>query len=96
VEALWRLLTQENLMSDLEAGVGTPVIKMFDKVMESGLWVISSIVPSFGRFSFANYVAGGYDVSLELVLQRSVHALAFLLPVIVAAHFFLKTREVAR
>ena len=96
LEAFYRLVTQNNLMSDLEGGVGVNVLQMADSVMQSGLWVISSVLPAFGRFSYAEYVAYGFDISLELVLMRSVNALAFLLPVFVAAHFFLKTREVAR
>ncbi len=96
LEAFYRLVTQNNLMSELEGGVWVNVIKMADSVMQSGLWVISSVLPAFGRFSYAEHVAYGFDVSPELVLMRLVNALAFLLPVFVAAHFFLKTREVAR
>jgi len=96
LEAFYRLITQNNLMSELEGGVWVNVMKMADSVMQTGLWVISSILPAFGRFSYAEHVAYGFDVSPELVLMRAVNALAFLLPVFVAAHFFLKTREVAR
>jgi hypothetical protein len=96
VEALYRLLTQENLLSELDAGALTKVMEMVDSVMEGALWVISSIVPAFGRFGYAEYVAYGFDISPDLVLMRFVNALAFLLPVFVAAHFFLKLREVAR
>jgi hypothetical protein len=95
-EAFYRLIHQENLMSDLEAGMWTNVLQMIDSVLEGGLWVVSSMLPSFGRFSYANYVANGFDISLELLLMYSVMALGFLLPLFVAAHFFLKTREVAR
>ena len=37
-----------------------------------------------------------FDVSWDQILVRGVGALGFLLPVFVAAYFFLKTREVAR
>lgn len=96
LEALYRLVNQENLMSDLDAGVWTNVMQMADSVMQGALWVISSILPSFGKFSYADYVAYGFDISLELILMRAVNALAFMLPLFVAAHFFLKIREVAR
>ena len=69
---------------------------MADTVLKGGLWVISSILPAFGRFSYTEYVAYGFDISRELLLMRSVNAVAFLLPVFVAAYFFLKIREVAR
>ncbi len=97
LEAFVRLLTQNNLQSELEVGsLWSTVIQMVDSVMEAGLWVISSVLPPFGRFSYADYVAYGFDVAPELVLMRLVNALAFVVPLFVAAHFFLKTREVAR
>ncbi len=96
LEALIRLVTQENLVTDLGPGLGTTLVKMFDTVMEGGLWVISSLLPAFGRFSFADYVAYGFDISPQLVLIRACSALAFVVPTFVAGYFFLKTREVAR
>lgn len=96
LEAATRLLLQENLFSELGAGVWTTVMQMADTVLEVFLWVISSVVPPFGKFSYAEYVAYGFDISGQLILIRAVHALAFLLPVFVVSYFFLKTREVAR
>ncbi|MFH1268924.1 MAG: hypothetical protein ABIK89_24625 [Planctomycetota bacterium] len=96
LEAAYRLGTQNNLMSDLDPGLFTTIMQMADTVLQSGLWVISSILPAFDRFSYAEYVAYGFDISMQLVLMRTVHAAGFLLPVFVAAYFFLKIREVAR
>jgi len=95
LEALTRLLLQENLSSEL-SGPWTVVMLMADRVLQVFLWVISSILPSFGSFSYSDYVAYGFNISGELILIRSLNAFAFLLPVFVAAYFFLKTREVAR
>jgi len=96
LEAATRILTGENLFSDLGPGVWTTVMKMADSALEMFLWVISSVVPPFGKFSYAEYVAYGFDISGQLLLTGAVHALAFLLPVFVVSYFFLKTREVAR
>ncbi len=97
VEAAYRTFKQENLLSELDAGAWlTPVMQMTDSVMQGALWVVSWFLPSFGKFSYANYVANGFDISLELLLMYLVVALGFLVPLFVAAHFFLKTREVAR
>jgi hypothetical protein len=41
-------------------------------------------------------VAYGFDISGDLMLVRVLSAAAYLLPVFLAAYFFLKTREVAR
>ncbi len=96
VEAMIRLLRQENLFSDLGPGLWVTIVGMVDRVAEGGLWVISSLLPAFGRFSYADYVANGFDISPQLILMRTIHALAFVLPLFVAGYFFLKTREVAR
>jgi hypothetical protein len=69
---------------------------MLDSVLRYALQAMSSVLPTFGDFSFAGHVAYGFDVSWELILIRSLAAFGFLLPVFVAAFFFLKTREVAR
>ena len=95
-ESLIRLVTQENVVSEMEPGARTTMAKMIDVVLSAPLWVMSKLLPPFGQFSCASYVAYGFDISLELVLMRAVNALAFMLPLFVAAHFFLKIREVAR
>jgi hypothetical protein len=95
LEALTRLLLQENLSSEL-TGPWTVIMQMADRVLQMFLWVISSILPAFGSFSYSDYVAYGFNISGELILIRTLNAFAFLLPVFVAAYFFLKTREVAR
>jgi len=96
VEALVRLVKQENLLSDLDPGVGTTVVEMSDQVLQGGLWVMSSLLPSFGRFSYADYVAYGFDVSPQLLAIRTLTVVGFVLPTFIVGYFFLKTREVAR
>jgi hypothetical protein len=70
--------------------------KMIDVVFSAPLWITSRLLPPFGEFSCASYVAYGFDISPDLVLTHAVRAFGFLLPVFVAGYFFLKTREVAR
>ncbi|MBN2473725.1 MAG: hypothetical protein JXB62_03905 [Pirellulales bacterium] len=96
IESLYRLVTQKNLIQDLEPGLKTTVIEMIDHVLEYGLWVTSSLLPEFDRFSFSEHVAKGFDVSGNLAAQCALRSLAFLIPVFVAGYLFLKTREVAR
>ncbi len=95
-EAFIRLVTQQNLVSEMEPGLRTTVAQMLDVVMGYGLWAAAAVLPDFGSFSFADYVAYGFDISPVLMLQCAFRVLAFLLPVFVAAYFFLKMREVAK
>lgn len=95
-EAFIRLLTQQNVVSDMEPGLRTSVAKMLDKVAEAGLRVAASLLPEFARFSFATHVAYGFDISLDAMARGALSAFGFLLPAFVAGYLFLKTREVAR
>ncbi len=96
IESIIRLVTQQNVMSEMDPGLRTEVAKMTDRVLQYFLQVVSAVLPPFGQFNYANYVAHGFDVSGNLILVRLVAAAAYLLPVFLAAYFFLKTREVAR
>jgi hypothetical protein len=95
VESLVRLVTQQNVVSEMEPGPRTTMAKMMDVVINGPLWVMSKILPPFGDFSCADYVAYGFDVSPDVMLINAFRAMAFLLPVFVAGYLFLKTREIA-
>ena len=43
------------------------------------------ILPDFGRFSFAEYVASGFNISGDTVLMFTCRAFAFVLPVFIVA-----------
>jgi hypothetical protein len=96
LEALIRLVTHQNVVSEMEPGLRTTVAKMFDGVVTFLLGLVAAVMPAFGRLNFAEYVAYGYNVSANLVLQSACRAMGFLLPVFVAGYFFLKLREIAK
>ncbi len=95
-EALHRILLQQNLVSKLEPGFRTMMVETLDTVFCYPLYVAASILPGFGQFSFANHVAYGFDISGVAIFESTCRAMAFLLPLFVAACLFLKTREVAK
>ncbi len=96
LESMIRLVQQQNMMSDLTPTLGTEVAQSLDVVSAYGLKVLSSILPSFSDFSYANFVADGFNIDANTMLVRSVEALAFFVPVFIAGYFFMKMREVAR
>lgn len=96
IEAMIRLVTQQNLMTDMDPGLRTEAAKMFDRVLQYFLQVVSAVLPPFGQFSYAEFVSSGFNVSLNWILICLVSTAAYLLPVFLAGYFFLKTREVAR
>ena len=95
-ESFVRLVTQQNVISELEPGLQTNVAQMSDRVMQGSLWVLSSLLPPFDRFDFADYVAYGFDVSPTTFSKCLLQAAALLLPMALAGFFFLKMREVAK
>jgi hypothetical protein len=95
-EALVRILKQQNVVSELDPGLGTTVVKMLDKAAEYFLQLMASILPSFGDFSYSGFVAHGYNVDFNMLLVHLLTTLAFLVPLFIAGFFFFKTREIAR
>jgi len=96
IEAFGRLLSQKNVVTELDPGLGTSVTVMVDAVLQFGLRIMSDILPPFADFSYASYLAYGFDVSWNVLLVRTVTAVGFLLPLFVIGHLFLRNREVAR
>jgi hypothetical protein len=93
---LRRLVTQEGVTAQMEPGFQTTVLTVLDRVAEVGLWVLSKILPDFGRFSFSEYVASGFNIPGDTALIYTCRMLAFLLPVFVVGYLCLKNREIAR
>ena len=96
VESLRRLITQENMISEMEPGLTTTVVKVLDQPAQFGLLLLSNVLPDFGRFNFSEYVASGFNISGDTILTYTCRAFAFVLPVFVAGYLCLKNREVAR
>jgi len=95
-ESLRRLITQQNVVSEMEPGLQTNVVKTLDQPAELGLRGLSMILPNFGQFNFSENVACGFNISGDTVLTYTCRAFAFLLPVFVAGYLCLKNREMAR
>lgn len=95
-ESLIRMLTQDNVLTDLQPGLRTTAAKMTDKVLEPVIGGVAALLPDIRRFDYANYVSSGFDVPPDLMAQHLVALLAYMAPLLVAAYLFLKTREVAQ
>jgi hypothetical protein len=96
VESIVRIVKQMNVVSPLEEGLSTTVIKSVDQVLMALMTGIVSLLPDYSKFSFENFVAYGFNIPADLVLEQLVAGVAYLVPVFIIGYFFLKTREVAR
>jgi ABC-type transport system involved in multi-copper enzyme maturation permease subunit len=95
LESIDRIVTQQNMTSELAPGLRTTAIKWLDPVLGWPMGVIAALLPDFSRFNFADYVSYGFTVNGDVLLQCVARAAAFLLPVFVVGYLFLKMREVA-
>jgi hypothetical protein len=95
-EAALRLLTQKNIITDLDVNpVVDRVIPGFDTVMKPLIWIVARILPDFSHFNTSAYVAYGYNISANLMAQHCLVTLVFVLVLTVYGYFFLKSREIA-
>jgi hypothetical protein len=96
LEATIRVLTQQNLVMDLEL----PQIPMFfvRAIDLTFLWFLRALsiaLPDYVSFSTADFVASGYNISATLLVIPILKTLGYGLVVSMIGYFFLKTREVA-
>ena len=56
----------------------------------------TDVLPDFGTFSNVNFVASGFNVPGDLVLEQVTRMAGYLLAAFLAGFLFLRMREVAR
>lgn len=96
IESSIRLFKQQNLMTEMEEGLTTTVIKTVDGWMMYVVHNIASLLPDLSQIENVNYVANGYNIPGDMVGIQAVSALGYLTGVFVIGYFFLKTREMAK
>ena len=94
-ESLLRIVTQDNMVSELEPGLRTSLVKTADKAAGVFLGALGAVAPDFGRYEYDAFVADGFNIPLNTILVDSLLSLAVVMPAFVAAYVFFKSREVA-
>ena len=96
-ESIVRILTQDNVTSELEPGLRTTVVKVLDQPAAFGLWLLSEVLPDIHRYGvFANCVSSGFDVPGDTLMTYTCRTFAFVFPLFIAAYLCLKNREIAQ
>ena len=95
-ESFIRMLTQDAVTVEMEPGLRTATAQTVDALTQFWMRLMAAVIPDFGHFSFADYVAYGFNISGDTALTFTCRAMAYLLPVFVAGYLCLKTREVAK
>jgi hypothetical protein len=95
-ESAQRIMTQDNMISELEPGVKTTTIKVLDQASAVMMRYFSALVPNVSDNDFVDRVAYGFNVGQDLLTRCLLCELAYLLPVIFLGYLCLKQREVAQ
>jgi ABC-type transport system involved in multi-copper enzyme maturation permease subunit len=96
VESLYRIITQMNQMSPLPENIGTDLMFTVDTVLKAGMRSLAFVLPDFRSFSTVDYVAYGFNIPMDKLLQDLTTCLAYVAGLFVMGYFFLRTREVAK
>ncbi len=96
VESLFRIITQKNIISQLDPGTGATVMQSVDWVLRAFMWAVAQLLPDFSALSSTNFAAYGYNIPGDRVAQDLTTCLAYVVGMAVLGYFLLRTREVAR
>jgi hypothetical protein len=96
IEAALRLFMHENLQQPLDESIWTDMVKGSDFGLQAVIRVITHLLPDLGIFNTGGLVANGFDISISTVLMNIAVALAYAIPITIAAYYLLRSREIAR
>ena len=96
IESIIRIMTQQNITTELEVGPTTDlIVKTIDKGFAIMLYATTYIVPSFGDFDTVRQVAYGFNIDATILSQLCLTTLGYTAGTTLIAYFVLKTREIA-
>lgn len=96
IESFIRVVTQQNMVLELDTGWWTTVIKNADAFIVQALNSITYLAPDFAKMNFSNYLTFGYAIDNQRLLISVIIALTFCVGLSILGYFALKTREIAK
>ncbi|MBM3998597.1 MAG: ABC transporter permease [Planctomycetes bacterium] len=96
IESLVRLVTQKNIMIELDfPWLAELIIKSLDAAMLGSMLAVTRMLPDFAFFDTTKYLAYGFDIDNALLAQQATIVAGYMLVLTIVGYFFLKTRELA-
>jgi len=95
-ESFIRIVTQKNVSTELDPGLGTSLAISLDKGIRLALMAVVKVLPDLSWFNDVDWVASGFDIPFNNILVHTIGGLAYMLPLFAIAHFILRSREVAK
>jgi hypothetical protein len=96
IESLIRILGQKTITLELEPSLGVQVAQFLDKVMMTFMKAVVDVLPNFNDFSNVQFVADGFDIPWNRLLEQATIGLGFVVALFLAGHVFLRMRELAK
>jgi hypothetical protein len=96
IESMIRVVTQKNMVLDLDTGITTTIVEQSDKLIVKSLYAMTYLAPNFAQLNFADFLTYGYAIDSHRILAAVTITLAFCVGLTVLGYFALKTREIAK
>ena len=96
IESFFRVITQRNMMTDIETGLATTLMEQTDKLLVQGLNALTYLAPNFSQLNFADFLTYGYAINVDRMLVAVTITIAFVIGLSLLGYFSLKTREIAK
>ncbi|MGE3639447.1 MAG: hypothetical protein AB7G28_12900, partial [Pirellulales bacterium] len=97
IESLVRLVTQKNQTTGLEnGGFAVQLMEGVDWVLKQAMLSLAQVLPDFRSFSTVDYVAYGFNIPSNQIVQNLAVTLGYVIGLFVIGYFCLRTREVAK
>ena len=96
IESFIRVVTQQNMVLELDTGVAKTFIEQTDNGIVAILNSITYLAPNFAQLNFAERLTMGYAIDGQRVLIALSITLAFCVGLTILGYFALKTREIAK
>ncbi|MEX0703314.1 MAG: hypothetical protein WD069_14565 [Planctomycetales bacterium] len=94
VESAINIVTHSNPQVPLEEGWMKSIVDVIDPVLLKGVEGLLYLVPDLSRYSVADRVANGFDVSWSTgLLPALMTTLAYFIPLLLVGYYSLKLRE---
>lgn len=96
IESLIRVVTQKNMVLDLDTGITTTIVEQLDKLIVASLSAMTYLAPDFAQLNFSEFLTYGYAIDSHRILVALTITLAFCAGLTILGYFALKTREIAK
>jgi hypothetical protein len=95
IESLVRIATQESITVEWELTPAAQFIKTLDTFLLAPMRLGAALFPSLGSLGTSDFLAGGFDIPLNLLAEHGMETLGYLIAFFIAGAMCLRAREVA-